>query len=330
LPQLEVPVSNTGSRQDSVDGAAFRRLVGFWAPRRLVTSAGIDVEAFVADIQEKIRTRGFITSDGQVLTSLVAVEPWDVCFEPGPLDSTLDFPEFRPWGDEQRAYFGLDNPYQMPEDGSKFTWSHIMTVIADPYLAPDELIAGVVHGEQDRSYFTCPCHYASVVYTTRHRLMCMSCGATHMVLRAPLPVTPRQRLTAAEWDQIFGDDGGRHDEEVDLAIVDVRDFENAEAIWTTDQWDEALTEFVLFARSSPEEFAAAVRGTELDPALGSLLLEDGWSSVSQAPAPAFQLRAGSVDVDLGENAQEELQIRSRGIDQSVPPVLSRDHARTST
>jgi hypothetical protein len=281
----------------------FTKVVGFWAPRRHVSAEGIDVDSFVADVEQTARTQGFITADGQVLSRLDPVEEWEEYFEPGSLDSVHGVPRRRPWGDDQRAYFGLDHPYQMADDPDSFTWSSICTRIADPRLWAQERIVGIVHGEQDRCYFTCPCHYASVVYTTRHRLVCMSCGATHVVLRHPLSIPIRQTITAEEWDQIFGEDGVRRHEEVDLATIDVRDIEGAELIWVTDQWDEALREFVLFARTPREEFLRAVRGTELDPDLGSVLLEDGWQPVDEPPAPAFQLRDDSVDVDLVQNAE---------------------------
>jgi len=282
---------------------AFTKLVGFWVPRRHISAYCIDVEGFVAEIVETVRTRGFVTSDGQVMTRLDPIEEWEEYFESGSLDRARDFPQRRRWGHEQRAYFGLDNPYQMADDPDRFTWSSICTRIADPYLDPGERIVGIVHGEQDHCHLTCPCHYASIVYTTRHRLVCMSCGATHLVLRRPLPIAARQTVTAEKWDQLFGEDDSKRHEEVDLVTVDVRDIERAELIWATDQWDDALREFVLFSRTPRDEFLTAVRGTELDPDLGSMLREDGWQHVPEPPTPAFQVRDDSLNVDLVENAE---------------------------
>lgn len=276
----------------------FSQLVGFWIPRRFVARPGIDVDAFLTDINDKIERRGFVLYDGQILTRpLDPVEPIDPIFESESLDPNYEIPERREWGPAQRAYFGLDSPYQMADEAAEtFTWSHIMTRVVEPYLAPGELITGLLHGEEDNSHFTCPCHYATVVYTTRHRLVCMSCGATHVVLREPLALTTQQFLTDEEWVEFFDDKGSRHHEEVDLATVDFRAIENAETIWTTNQWDEAAHEFVFFVRSSPE----AIRGTEAAP---SIVLEAGWTRVEQPPPPALQLTRDSIDVSLGRNAE---------------------------
>ena len=218
-----------------------------------MTVAGIDVDAFVADINEKVARRGLVLYDGQILTrSLDPGEPIDAVFESESLDHDYEIPERREWKAEQRAHFGLDDPYQMADEDDTFTWSSIMTCVVGPYLAPGELIAAVLHGELDNSYFTCTCHHSTVVYTTRHRFVCMSCGTTHVVLREPLALTPRQLLTGEEWDDFFGEKGSRHHEEVDLATVDFRDIENAATIWTTNQWDEASHQFIFFARSSPK------------------------------------------------------------------------------
>lgn len=362
----------SGFKRESDTGPTpWSRLVAFWAPRRFVTASGIDVNAFVSDINDKIQSRGFILSDGQILTRpLDATQSIEEIFEPevpraefkgdewrvwkfashdgmrserhtgkpdlpaarwevveerlphwpirsGEVATTptqashqdemeeslaRDFPipERRLWAPEQRAYFGLEHPYQMADEGDRFTWSHIMIQVIGPYLEQDELIAGIVHGELDNYSFYCPCHSATVVYTTRQRLICMSCGATHAVLRRPLKSVPPHLLTPQEWDDFFDDKGSRHYEEVALTIVDFQDIEHVEMIWTTDQWEHASDEFVFFARSSPEEIQNAIRGTEADP---SIFLEAGWEMVEQAPPPALQLMESSIDVDLGRNAQ---------------------------
>ena len=174
----------------------FIKVVGFWAPRRWVTPETMDVDGLVAEIEETVRTRGLVTYDGQVITSLRRVEPWEACFEQVSIDTQLDIPERRHWGLEQRAFFGVEQPYQMADDEGPFTYSSVTAGIADPYLSRGELIAGVVHGSRERCFFTCPCHYAHVVYTTRHRLVCMSCGATHLVLREPVLTAFRQTIAA--------------------------------------------------------------------------------------------------------------------------------------
>jgi hypothetical protein len=277
----------------------FIKVVGFWAPRRWVTPESMDVDGLVAEIEEIVRTKGLIAFDGQVITSLRPVREWEEYFEPG-AGTQRNIPMRRRWGPEQRAFFGVEQPYQMADDEGPFTHSSVAAEIADPYLAPGELIAGVIHGSRERCPFTCPCHYAHVVYTTRHRLVCMSCGATHLVLREPVLTAFRQTIAPEEWDELFGAEGSRRHEPLDLAIVDVQDIEGAAPfLWSTNQWDEALREYVLCARTSPEEFKRAVRGTELD---ASIFVEDGWLPVEEPPDPAFQIMDDSVDVGMMDNA----------------------------
>ena len=281
----------------------FTKVVGFWAPRRWLTPENMDVDGMVAEIEEIVKTRGLVAYDGQVITSLRRVGPWEACFEAVSIDTLLDIPNRRHWGPEQRAHFGVENPYQMADDGP-FTSSSISTGIADPYLAPGELIAGVIHGANERCFYTCPCHYADVVYTTRHRLVCMSCGATHVVLKEPVLTAFRQTIAPEEWDDLFSATGSRHHEQLDLAIVDVQDIENAAPfVWSTNQWDEALDDYILHARATPEEFEKAIRGTERD---ASIFLEAGFRPVADAPAPAFQIMDGSVDFDMMDSAGHAL------------------------
>ena len=115
----------------------------------------------------------------------------------------------------------------------------------------------------------------------------------------PLPFRPKLLLTAQEWSDFFDDDGTRSEEQIELSILDFREIESVDLLWTTEQWENAKQEFVFFARSSADEIADAVRGTERDP---SVFLEAGWTAVPTSPPPAFQVAGDSVDVDLTENA----------------------------
>lgn len=283
----------------------FAKVITLWVPRRFLTSSGVDLEGFVADVNEKVSRRGFVLWDGQVLTAPISTEkPTDVIDEPDAGGAAFEVPPLPEWQAPQREFFRLDNPYQMAEDEREYTWSHVMTRVIEAYLSPEERIAAIIHGEKDCYYFYCPCHQAEVVYTTRHRLVCMGCGATHSVLRYPLPGHPKLLLTADEWIGFFDEKGSRRDEEIGISVGDFRDVENAETIWTTNQWDEAKHRFVFFARSSPEEIAEATRGTEADP---SVFLEAGWTSVETSAPPAHQVADSSVDVDLIENAAHSLR-----------------------
>lgn len=281
----------------------FIKVVGFSVPRRWVTPETMDLDGMVAEIEGIVRIRGLVAYDGQVITSLQYAGEWEEWFEPG-AGITRDIPRRRDWGTEQRAFFGIEQPYQMSDDEGPFTNSGVSVEISDPYLTPGELIAGLVHGARERCAFTCPCHYAHVVYTTRHRLVCMSCGATHLVLREPLLTAFRQTIAPEEWGELFGAEGSRHHEPVDLAIVDVQDIEGAAPfVWSTNQWEEALRLYVLCARTAPGEFERAVRGTELD---ASVLLEDGWFPAEEPPAPASQIVDDSVDVGMMGGARHAL------------------------
>lgn len=316
------------------------KVITLWVPRRFLTSGGVDVEHFLADVNEKVVRRGFILWDGQVLTSpitdtikkgilkpkartspeipilnpalkvvastdsVIVGKHTELFCEQVVADPTFDVPPRRDWRRPLREFFGLENPYQMAEDAGEYTQHHVMTRLLDPYLSPTERIAAIVHGEKDSYYFYCPCHHADIVYTTRHRLVCMGCGAMHVVLRQPLTLDPKRLLTPEEWVEFFDDGGSHRDEEIEMSVVDFQDVEDAEAIWATNQWEEAKHRFVFFARSSPEEIAEAVRGTEADP---SVLLEAGWTPVDTPPPAALQVADNSVDVNLIESAAHSLR-----------------------
>ena len=295
---------DTGAPVEQDLDSNFIKYVGFWAPRRWVTPETVDVDGLVAEIEEIVRTRGLVAYDGQVITSLRCVGEWMEWDGLGSADALRDIPRRRHWGPEQSAFFGVEQPYQMADDEDAFINFSVSVEIADPYLTPGELIAGVIHGSRERCPFTRPCHYAHVVYTTRHRLVCMSCGATHLVLREPVLTTFRQTIAPQEWSEFFGAEGSRHHEPLDLAIVDVQDIEAAAPfVWSTNQWDEALREHALCARTTPEEFQRAVRGTELD---ASIYLEDGWLPVEEPPDPAFQVMDDSLDVGMMDSAGHAL------------------------
>jgi uncharacterized protein YutE (UPF0331/DUF86 family) len=280
----------------------FTTVVALWMPRRFLASSGVLLEDFVADVNQTITKRGFVLWDGQILrTPLDLSDDIDVIDEGG---DPFEVPACRDWGPLQQRYFDLGNPYQMVEDPRDYTQTHIMTRVRQPYLYADERISALVHGGKDNCYFYCTCHYADVVYTTRHRLVCMMCGAMHAVLRKQLSMKPKRLLSAEDWADLFDDAGARREEEIDLTLVDFQDLESAEKIWTTEQWEDAKHRFVFFARSSPEVIEAAIRGTDADP---SIFLEAGWTEVPLPPPPAHQISDDSVDVDLLENAAHSLR-----------------------
>jgi hypothetical protein len=295
----------------------YSKLVGFWAPRRFVDSTGLDVAGLVADVNEKIQSRGFVLQTGQMQTTPIDDSP-NVDFSPPGDGDNDDVVVRRPWGAAQRSHFGLDNPYQMADEGEPFTWSCIWTENRKPYLAAGELIIGVLHGVREESYFYCFCHHAEIVYTTRNRLICMACGNLHVVLARPLKLTPSVRLSGDEWFDVFDSNGPRGDEEISLPLVDVCDVERAATIWVTTEWQQSMREYTLYARSTPEEYEKAVRGTERDP---MLLSEAGFVPVPQASPPAFQLKDTSLDVHLVKGA--EVALRS-GVSCFVASIVEPD------
>jgi len=325
----------TDLQSEAIDGPRPRRTAQFvktvilWVPRRFLTPNGVDVKAFVSDVNEKVLHHGFVLSDGQVLSTpltdvihegvlrpevvnvdghtfqkpIRAGDYTEVILERNFGDGVFAVPAKRDWRKPQQDFFGFENPYQMADEAGEYTSSHLATRVFGPYLSPEERIAAVIHGVKDSYYFYCTCHQAEVVYTTRHRLVCMGCGATHIVIRNALELHPKRLLTPEDWIEFFDEDGALRDEEIGLSVVDFQDIESVDTVWATDQWMEAKERFVFFARSSPEEVRVATRGTEADP---SILMEAGFTPVDISPPIAHQLADDSINVSLIENAAHAL------------------------
>ena len=270
-------------------------LANGWVPRQFLTSTGVKLTEFRQHLNARVRERGMILADGQILTSSMP-EDAQVVFDG---DHAWELPPLREWSALHQQYFGLNNPYQPAEDGDVFTSSHVMWRVRDPYVTGDERIVAVLHGETEDHLFSCLCHFAQVVYTTRHRLVCMSCGFLHAVLLVPLQFHRQAALSAEDWCDFFDDDGPRRDEPVALSVLDFRDVEHAPMLWETEHWLGAKHEFIFFARSSQDVIWEAIRGTERDP---SIFAEAGWTPVPMGPAPAEQLSDTVMDVDLLQNA----------------------------
>lgn len=285
------------TRWDLIRDERFARDAAVFVPKRCIADdGGIDLGGFMAQVNEIIATRGMVLADGQVITKTLSDR---IGYELFGDDSWLDTPPRRHWGEAQREFFGLTDPHQMAEEPDGYLCWHVMAYVVEPFLAADELIVGLVHGTADRSSFTCECHDAAVVYTNRARLVCMSCGYTHRVLQAPLDFTARDTLTADEWLDLFGHDGSRRHDVVDLAMVEFRDVENVAVTWQTDRWEYAARDFVFFTRTPPDELAEAIRRMGMD---GSVLAEAGFVPSAMPPTPASQLDDASIDLDLVSNA----------------------------
>ena len=242
----------------------------------------MDVDGVVAEIEEIVRAKGLVAYDGQVVTSLRRVGPWEEYFEPSSIDTPLEIPKRRHWGHEQRAFFGVEQPYQMADDEGLFTYSSISTEIANLCLIPGELIAGSSTGPGNAATSPAPCHYAHVMYTTGHRLVRMSCGATHLVLREPVLTTFQQTIVPEEWNHCSGPRA---------AVTTSRSTWPSSMSRTSRAQHHSpgrrtsgtrLTMNTSSALATPEEFRRAIRGTERD---ASIFLKDGWHP---APGPRFQ------------------------------------------
>lgn len=176
ISDIVATVRERQQRRDLRPPTRFGRTLAFWAPQRFVSTTGIDVDGFVAELDETIRTRGMVLYDRQIVTTPLAEAEWiESIFEPDSPEGSFEVPPRAEWGEAQQRYFALDAPYQMADESGGFTWSHLVIGLPESYLRAEELIAGLIHGVEDRRYLECECHSATIVYTTRHRLLCMSC-----------------------------------------------------------------------------------------------------------------------------------------------------------
>jgi hypothetical protein len=298
----------------------FGRTLAFWVPSRFVSSSEINVDAMLTELDDIVSARGMVLYDRQIVTVSLRDNAADISSYFEPRSSDFEMPDRCEWSEPQQTYFHLDNPYQMIEESDRFTWSHLAITLNETPLGMDENIVGILHGVEDKHYLYCPCQFATIVYTTKKRLICMSCTATHAVLAEPLPISSGQEISADDWADFFDNNGSRRHEEVDLATIDFREVESATLIWSTDQWEAAVREFIFFARSQPAEIQAAIQGTEAD---ASVLLEAGFTSVPQSPPPAFHLRPDSYDVDILDNATQAVRdgVRDLHLSYNNPDAL---------
>lgn len=275
-------------------------------PNALVASRASQAEivaVFNAWIDER---GGMVLYDGQILCERVT--------EADIVETILDEPLFpcdypcREWGSVQADYFDIRDPFQMSEARGTFGANHLLIRDRRSYLSSGEWIIGLVHGGRDQRVLYCTCHSAQVVYTSAHRLVCMSCGMLHCVLRESLSgIAPGRTFVEDEWFEYFSSDGLRRDDEVELALVDFQDVERAPKLWETQQWEVSAADLVFFARSTEEDLEAHRRasGTIAD------WLDAGFQILPTALPPALQLSDESLSFDLLENAEAALQQAAR-------------------
>lgn len=302
-----------------------------YVPIRISTiTKGFEIKNFVYDTNKIIQDRGaFILTDGQILDHKIGIDDileyhlekdWILKLEKIARDHpdliggffnqeenwTLELEKIE-WSDDQKTYFGIENPYQVSEELNDFSYDWVFIDTHKPYLETSERILALLHGQKDNRAFTCSRYHDEVVYTNKSRLVCMSCGALHCILKHPLKRHFKQSLTEQEWFDYVDDDGTKREEEIDLDILDFLDIENIPKIWTTYYWEEAVTEFVFFTRATEEELEDHYKHS------GSIedFIQAGWSQVPTPPMLAFQLADTTIDIDKLSNAINSL---NEGID----------------
>jgi hypothetical protein len=281
-------------------------LVAYVHVRRDLVERGADVQLMLDDINERIDRRGgIILSDRQILT--VALQPsWGIeTYFTEYQSSPVDHPA-HVWGTPQRDYFsalyGVSEPFQYAEERKPYTDFCISARVPMPYLRAGERALALVDATRDEQYFYCPCHYAEVVYTSAHRLICMSCGQMHCVLAGQLPREFGTGLTNEEWEKAFDADAVLVDDQVDIPLVEFQEIYAVPKLWTTTAWEAASAEIEFLARGDPAEIARyrASQGTVED------LMNAGFVPMPEPPPPAAQVCGARYGVDVAQNAAAAL------------------------
>ena len=127
IADIVAMVNERQHRRDLRPPTRFGRTLAFWAPPRFVSSSGIDVDGFVAELDVTIRTRGMVLYDRQIVTTSLAKAAWiESIFEPDSPQDSFEVPPRAEWSEAQQRYFGLDHPLQMADERDGFTWSHLV------------------------------------------------------------------------------------------------------------------------------------------------------------------------------------------------------------
>lgn len=292
-----------------------------FVPIRISTiNKGFEVKNFVDDTNKIIQDRGaFILTDGEILIHKIEVEDVIeyhleremikklartnlIAGLPDPEENQiLDLDKIE-WSDDQKSYFGIENPYQVSEELNDYSYDWALIDTHQTYIEPSERIFALLHGTEVSRPFYCACHLAEVVYTSQNRFVCMSCGNLHCVLKYPLKKMFKQSLAEHEWFDYFDDDGSKREEEINLDIIDFLEIENAPKIWKTHYYEEATSEFVFFTRATEEELNDYYKHT------GSAedLIQAGFSLVPTPPSLAYQLANTAFGTDKLSNSFSSL------------------------
>lgn len=276
--------------------------------RRELVEAKAPLADLVEDVNEKVRRHGgIILANRQFLRRPISMD-WHVeAYLDDYTSSPFEQPE-REWSDAQKRYFGdlwgLTDPYQYARERDQYDQFCIGALDPTPYLVPRETILALVETVADYWSVDCPCHVAQVVYTSRHRVICMGCGYLYCVLAEPIGRSFGPGIENEVWENAFDATGELVDDSIEIPILDYREVENAKLIWTTDVWDEVSWVINLYARGDEEEIEHYRRGfPQVDD-----LIAAGWQHVPTPPSASAQLSHDGYAVDIGENSAAAFKI----------------------
>ena len=275
-----------------------------------LVEAGAPLDRLIEDVNQLLYKRSaIILADGQFLLRPISPD-WDIAqYFDDETSTPYEHPP-RPWSPARRQYFdalwGIRNPFQYAEDPLAYDQFCMAVLVPGGYLVQGERILAIAHAERDGRHLYCPstCHHAEIVYTSRHRLVCMRCGRLHCVLAQPLPRHFPVRLTAEQWWDMFDSSGELADDSPPLDLVDYREIAAVQPIWQTDAWLQATQDLDLYANGSPEEIGRYER----DLVGAEAFLEAGWVQSRQVPPPAAQANEAGFGVTLTENAARAVDL----------------------
>lgn len=293
--------------------------------RRDLVVAGASTEELLADVNAKVAAYGgVILANRQFLRRPVEAD-WFVHAHLDDYNSApLDHPEID-WSEPQRRYFGalwnLTAPYSYARDGQLYDQFHISARDPSPYLVEGEVICAVIEAVKERRPLDCACHHTQVVYTSRHRLLCMGCGQLYRVLAEPLKRSFAQGITNERWEAAFDDDGELIDDDMHVPIIDFREVEKAPYIWTTDAWEEATWLVHLYAKGNEEE----IRQFEASQPTAEDMIAAGFVEIFAPPSVSAQLVDDGIAVDLWSNSGAAVKAAARTYSRSrTEPDVLRD------
>jgi hypothetical protein len=264
--------------------------------------AGAPTEILLADLNALVEARGgIVLADGQLLAQ--RLEPDCVLDRFFDDENTSDWHHpMRPWGPEQAAYFGgllgAASAFQYGERPEEYGRYCLGLRVPGPYLSTNERILGLIDAGRDDRSFYCPCHYAEVVYTTAHRLVCMMCGQMHCVLSGHLSGVRGNGWSWQEWDAAFDADGVLLSDELEIPFIEYQEVFGAEKLWETDAWHNASGDIEFLERGDPEDVERWRRGQPT----AEDFLEAGWSQLPLALAPARQIEPEGIGLSPVDNA----------------------------